>query len=128
MNLADFMLTQDEVASRSATQADKPPRHRPGERFMRGPIPWSWLERAAILPGKALQVSLVIWQIAGCSRRRTVKLSLVRVGLGVNEQAARRAIYRLEQAGLISVVRKPGHALEVVLLDVPPIALTSQHK
>jgi hypothetical protein len=25
----------------------KPPRHRPGERFLRGPIPWPWLDAAA---------------------------------------------------------------------------------
>jgi hypothetical protein len=41
------------------------PRHRPGEKFLRGPIPWKWLIRAGRLPGKALQVGLLLWQAAG---------------------------------------------------------------
>src|SRR5262245_40184815 len=79
----------------------RPPRHRPGEWFLRGPVPWSWLELAARLPGKALALSLCLWREAGRRRRRTVKLCLPRVGLGVNEHAARRALRELERAGLV---------------------------
>jgi hypothetical protein len=32
----------------------RPPRHRRGERFLKGPIPWPWISAAAALPGKAL--------------------------------------------------------------------------
>jgi hypothetical protein len=48
-----------------------------------------------------------------------VPLSLARAGLGVSECAARRALRSLVAAGLVSVLRKPGHGLEVTLLDVP---------
>jgi hypothetical protein len=43
---------------------------------------------------------------------------LARAGLGLNEYAARRALRSLETAGLVAVERKPGHGLEVMLLDV----------
>src|SRR5215468_5398788 len=109
-----------ELLSRPST---KPPRHRPGERFLKGPIPWPWLEQAARLPGKALALSLALWREAGYRRRRTVSVSLSRAGLGVNEQAARRALRALQAAGLVSVLRKPGRKLEVTLLE-PPAAET----
>ena len=95
----------------------KPPRHRPGEWFLRGPIPWPWLEAAARLPGRALALALCLWWEAGRRRRRTVKLCLTRVGLGVSEYAARRALRALESAGLIAVERQPGRGLEVTLLE-----------
>jgi DNA-binding transcriptional ArsR family regulator len=88
--------------------------------FLRGPVPWGWLESAARLPGQALAVSLALWRKAGMRRRRTVKLCLGRVGLGVSKQAARRAVRALEQAGLVTVRRLPGRGLEVTLRDAPP--------
>jgi hypothetical protein len=96
----------------------KPPRHRPGEWFLRGPIPWTWLEAAARLPGQALALSLCLWREANRRKVRTVRLCLGRVGLGVSEQAARRALQRMERVGLVSVLRNPGRGLEVTLLDV----------
>ncbi len=96
----------------------KPPRHRPGEWFLRGPVPWPWLEAAARLPGQALALSLCLWREANRRNRRTVRLCLGRVGLGVSEQAARRALRGMERAGLVSLVRKPGRGLEVTLLDL----------
>jgi hypothetical protein len=97
----------------------KPPRHRSGEWFLRGPIPWHWLEIAARLPGKALAVSLILWREAGRCRQRTVKLCLARAGLGVSEYAARRALRQLEAAGLVSALRLPGRGVDVTLLDAP---------
>jgi hypothetical protein len=104
----------------AAPRPVKPPRHRNGEWFLRGPVPWSWLEAAARLPGKALALSLCLWREAGRrGGRRTVKVCLSRVGLGMSEQAARRALQSLETANLVSVARKPGRGLELTLLDVP---------
>ena len=71
------------------------------------------------LSGKALALSLVLWREAGRHHRRTVKLCLGHVGLGVSEYAARRALRALEAAGLVTILRKPGRGLEVTLLDRP---------
>jgi hypothetical protein len=103
----------------------RPPRHRPGEWFLRGPVPWPWLEAAARLPGKALALGLCLWREAGRRRCRTVKLCLARTGLGVSEYAARRALRSLEAAGLVAVLRQPGRGLEVTLLETPRQGTTS---
>jgi hypothetical protein len=115
LRLDGSTLPPPEAPRRSA----KPPRHRPGEWFLRGPIPWPWLETAAQLPGRALALALCLWREVGRHKRRTVRLCLGQVGLGVNEQAARRALRVMEVAGLVSVLRKPGRGLEVTLLDLP---------
>jgi hypothetical protein len=108
--------------AKAPPEPKKPPRRRPKTLFLKGPVPWPWLERAAALPGKALAVGLCLWQMAG--RRPgppggTVKLCLSHAGLGVNKQAARRALRELERAGLVSVVQRPGRGLDVTLLDAP---------
>lgn len=115
------------AAGEAASKPRKPPRHRPGESFLKGPIPWPWLEAAARLPGSALAVALCLWRESGCCRRRTVKLCSGRVGLGVSEQAARRALHSLEATGLVSIERQPGRGLEVTLLDVPVLKRNGQY-
>jgi hypothetical protein len=97
----------------------RPPRHRPGEKFLRGPVPWGWLDRAGRQPGKALAVALVLWKEAGCLNRRVVRLCLNGLlPMGLNKQSARRGLRNLEAAGLVEVRRRPGRGLEVTLLDV----------
>ena len=96
-----------------------PPRHRPRERFLKGPIPWAWLDRAGRLPGKALAVGLVLWQLAGMTRKRTIRVCLSSLrSLGLNEDSARRGIKVLERANLIEVRSRPGRGLDVILLEV----------
>lgn len=99
-------------------QSKRPPHHRTGERFLKGPIPWAWVEKAGSLPGKSLHVALLLWQEVGWRKTRTVKFCLNgRLPGLLNRQSARRGIRQLEAAGLVSVIRKPGHGLEVTLLD-----------
>ncbi len=98
----------------------KPPRHRQGEKFLKGPIPWAWLERVFPLPGKALHVALLLWREAGFRRNRTVPLCLSgSLPSGLNRQSARRGLRQLAKAGLVSLRRRPGRGLEVTLNDVP---------
>jgi hypothetical protein len=94
------------------------PRHRPGEPFLKGPVPWRWLTTAAALPGKALQVALLLWKEAGCRKSRCVTLCLAHgAEVGVTRKAGRHALRRLEAAGLVRVAHLPGRALQVTLLD-----------
>jgi hypothetical protein len=96
------------------------PRHRPGEAFLKGPVPWSWLTTAARLPGKALHMGVLLWQEAGCRKSRAVRLCLsFGAKVGVPLTSARRALRRLEAAGLVSVEYLPGQALRVTLLEPP---------
>lgn len=102
------------------TTSNRLPRHKPGGKFVHGPIPWDWLELAGRIPGKALLVGLLIWREAGCVKRRTVRLCLARAAaLGMHRDTAKRALQGLEEAKLISISRRPGRALDVTLLEAP---------
>ena len=94
-----------------------PPRHGPGEKFLKGPIPWRWLEAAAQLPGAALAVGLVVWREAGCRNERTVPLNLS--ALWMPRRTAQRALQALVGAGLVSVTHRDGRPPLVTLNDTP---------
>ncbi|MCZ7646229.1 MAG: hypothetical protein M5U26_13260 [Planctomycetota bacterium] len=97
----------------------RPPRHRHGEMFLRGPIPLPWLTRAAALPGKALTVGLAIWFQAGLTGKAEVKLTQATlVHFNVGRKAAYRALDFLQAAGLIAANRANGRCPRVTLLDV----------
>lgn len=99
----------------------KPPRHRPGGAFLKGPIPWPWLLWAGRLPGKALHVALILWQEAGCRKSRKVRFRLTQAkDLGMHPDTARRGLRALEAAKLVTIHRQPGQCLEVTILDSPP--------
>jgi hypothetical protein len=96
----------------------KLPRHKTGQHFLKGPIPWSWITKAAQLPGKALQVSICLWYLAGLKSNRTVPLSMERLlELGVSRFAAYRGLKALEEVGLVRVARHNGRLSKVELLD-----------
>ena len=97
----------------------QPVRFRRGQRFLRGPIPWDWLSGAARLPGKALQVGLAIWHLAGLKNAMTVELSRAPLeSLSVTRQAAYRALKVLEDAGLIKAARRSGRKTRVTILSI----------
>ena len=97
------------------TGAEKrPPRHGPGEKFLKGPIPWRWLELASALPGKALVVGLAIWKEAGCRNERTVPLNLSNQRMP--RRTAQRGLQALAGAELVSVEHRDGRPPLVTLL------------
>jgi hypothetical protein len=97
-----------------------PLRPRQGGRFLKGPIPWPWLEAAVSLPGKAVVVlALCLWHEAGLQKQKTFSVNLSRVGLpGVGRFTACRALKHLERAGLVAVRRKPGRKAELTILNI----------
>ncbi len=126
IDLAAFRVPVEvEFDSPQTRKSSKPPRHQPGEHFLKGPIPWAWLQRAMKLPGKALHVAMLLWKEAGIRRDRTVRLNLSAAEKnGVPTDTARRALEALEAGGLVSVTRRQGMASEVTLLDAPGRAET----
>ena len=95
-----------------------PPRHGPHDRFLKGPIPWAWIVRAANLPGKTLHVSLTLWHKAFMLGCRTVKLSYSELdSMGCKRECARRALMHLENARLVSVKRHAGRSPVITILE-----------
>ena len=92
----------------------KAPRHKKGERFLKGPIPWNWVVEAANLSGGALKVSLAIWFLAGMKKTDTIKLSNGMLEeLGVSRRNKYRVLESLEDAGLISVSQHSGNSPKI---------------
>jgi DNA-binding transcriptional ArsR family regulator len=95
----------------------KPQAKIPSGRFLKGPIPWSWITAAAALPSRALLVGLCLWRLAGAMKTDTVSFggSDLRQ-LGIDRATKSRALRALERAGLIKVARQPGRFPKVTLL------------
>jgi hypothetical protein len=98
------------------------PRHKAGQRFLKGPIPLDWLATAAAQPGKAFHVALGIWFWVGVKKSNRVAFSMLwlKTTFGVDRWSGYRGLAALERAGLVSVIRYRGRKSVVTLLDTPP--------
>ena len=91
---------------------------KPGQGFVKGPIPLPWLEIAARLPGKSIHAGLALWYVSGLTRSRSVPLSnIASRRFGLDRNAKYRALQWLEEAGLVAVQRKLGRAPLVTILE-----------
>ena len=99
-----------------------PPRHRIGECFLKGPIPWDWWSTACRLTGQALQVASMVRYWAGCEGPEGIRLGLSDLEpiMGVHRNSARRGLAAMEAAGPVSVLRRSGSKPLVSRSDVPP--------
>jgi hypothetical protein len=121
LDLNDFKAPEVDLDTLRKVPSQKPPRHRQGEKFLRGPIPWPWVQRALALPGKAVHVALLLWKEAGCRGNRTVRFRLTGAAeLGFHPDTAKRGLRALKAAGLVTNRHRPGRALEVTLLETEP--------
>jgi hypothetical protein len=87
-----------------------------------GPIPWDWWSVACHLPGRSLQVASALWFLVGWSRGREAEFELGLsewADLGLSRFSASRGVEFLQQAGLVSVVDRPGRRPVVTLRDLP---------
>ena len=97
----------------------RPPCHKNGEKFIKGPIPLDWMIIAASLPGSAVKIALALWFLAGLTNSGTVKLSNKLANkLGVSRKAKYLALKHLTNAGLITVKKKLGCSPQVTILEI----------
>jgi hypothetical protein len=97
------------------------PRHQPGEKFLKGPIPLAWLIAAMAQGKSALEVGLAVWFAAGVAKGRTVILSAALLrSFGVPRTSGYHGLAALKRAGLVAVQRGPGRQPRVTLLEAPP--------
>jgi len=86
--------------------------------FVKGPIPLSWISKAAQLPGKSLNAGLACWYQMGLKKSYTFKLSNVVAGdFGLNKDSKARSLKHLEEAGLIRCTRRVGSSVVVEVLN-----------
>jgi hypothetical protein len=101
------------------TRATKPPppRHKPGETFLPGPIPFDWMATACRLEGSGLHVaSTVLYLVRRFQCPNRWGLAHIASALEISERTARRGLNLAEEAGLVLVEREPGCKL---VLNVP---------
>jgi hypothetical protein len=109
--------------SRPKLSPSRPPKHKRGEGFLMGPIPWAWLQQAARQPGRALHVAIFLWRFALMNRTNTLTVSVSALEeLGVERHTASRALKNLDRAGLIKAVQHSGRKPRITLLPYLPEA------
>ena len=111
-----LQLTTNDLAS--LAHHKRPPRHRQGEHFLKGPVPWLWIAAAMKLPGRAWHVATILWYLAGLNKSNEIKMQYkLASASGLKRDVVRRGLKLLENANLISVERHPGRSPVVTLLE-----------
>lgn len=87
-------------------------------KYVKGPIPITWLDPVLLMGGKALNVALAIWFQVGLKKRKTVTLPRATTKLfRVTRHNVWRALKRMEEAKMIFVVRRKGKLSHITVLD-----------
>ena len=87
------------------------------DKFIAGPVDVSWVVQASRLGVKALLVGLALWHIKGLRKADTFIVSnLMLQDWGVQPDAKRRALRKLEKAGLIRIERRGKRSPQVTLI------------
>jgi DNA-binding transcriptional ArsR family regulator len=87
------------------------------DKFIAGPIDVSWVCQASRLGIKALLVGLALWHLKGLRRDKSFLVSnLMLQEWGIQPDAKRRALRKLEKAGLITVERRGKRSPRVTLV------------
>ena len=116
-----FRVQGEKRVDKHANQTPKSvplPRHRGGERFIRGPIPLAWFKSAAECGGRAEAVAVLLWYAAGCQRRNPVKLTRALLGeLKVHPKTAKRVLQKMSDYGLVQCEFARGRSPLVTIVD-----------
>jgi hypothetical protein len=114
----DFAIPVVLPSSKSTPKIRKS-RRKVGE-FLRGPIPWPWIQAAFESRGSSLFVALAIRHFSDLMGKRTIRISQVDLGGGiVCRNAVSHALSFLESRGLIQVDREPGRLLAITVKELP---------
>ena len=99
------------------TTASHRERQKKRERFLKGPIPLSLLQRATKLPGAALPVYLMARHRADLTGSETVTLPNTYLrDWGISADRCRRALNALTTENLVSIKKVTGRSTRVTLL------------
>ncbi len=116
IDLEKLRLT--EFGTKIVEEKTKPPRHKKGELFLKGPIPMRRVQKAGQQSGKALHVAIELRFWSGIKKTNVIKLSITNLErLGVKRNSAIRGLAALENSGLVSVERHAGRKPIVTILE-----------
>ena len=92
-----------------------------GRPFLMGPVSLEWLARVSTLGLGATLVGLECWYRAGLAGSLAFRLNLSQLAAApkLARSSARRGLKRLEEAGLVTVVRPAGQR-SLIAIQVPP--------
>jgi hypothetical protein len=116
-DLDQLRLPADRVGNLESSR--RPPRHRPGDPFIKGPIAYGWIASACRLPAAGLRVAMACRFL--CCRFRAENrwgLDAIAKGLRISGPSTRRGLHSAELARLLAVEREPGCKLAVSVLDL----------
>ena len=86
-------------------------------KFIAGPVDVKWVCRASRLGVKTLLVGLVLWHLKGLRKADTFVVSNLMVrDWGIEPDAKRRALRKLEKIGLIRIERRGKRSPQVTLV------------
>lgn len=81
-------------------------------------IPFGWIQLAAALPGKTVQVALALCFLKGVKQSLTFKVTQEALSLSsCSRQAYYQALINLEKAGLVGVQRPSGQRATITLIN-----------
>ena len=123
MNFADFVIPEERLPSparpkKNYSRKASKTLQTSMEWFIKGPIPGTWIAKAASLPGHSLHVALAICYVQGCTGKSSVILTRKEFDrFSTKKNSTCRALDSLVKAGLILCQRK-GHKFKIKILDI----------
>lgn len=97
------------------------PKHKRGDKFVRGPVPLDWLSAALSLGDKSGHLAWALWFSVGIQGKNPVRLTRsLREQFRISERTATRLLDRFAKAELVHVERQRGRGPDVTLLTAPP--------
>jgi len=122
LNIEGERLLTNKKPSSELNNANKAPKHKRGELFIQGPIPFSWMAKASKHSGRGatVKVALLIWFSSGLKQHSNViKLQSKHIKeFGIERNSLYRGILKLEELKLIAVLRKKGAKPIITILSV----------
>ena len=96
------------------------PKPRPYRLFIKGPIPFDWLQKANVIGGSTGIVAVALWFYAGLHGSKRFKIDSRLDGLCcLTRQTRDHILKRLECRGLIKLFTRRGAYPTVEILDPP---------
>ena len=87
-------------------------------KFVKGPIPFKWVQTAALLGANEARLAWLLWFMHGVTKGASFTVSNNRAeGFGIERRQKYRALSSLEKAGLISIVCRSGTAQKITVIS-----------